>query len=109
MTVIENRKIGGNSHQKVPKVKKWCQLPFFEFFQCQLVSKKFKPEYFKIDSFFKLQNVIMNNFYNSYEQPEIYFRKKGHNCKKQKTDNVMVCYLLQESIFKKMSVNLWKF
>ena len=77
MTVIENEKIAGNAHKKVLKVRKWGQLPFFEFSQCPLVSKNSKPDYFKIDSFFKPQNLIINSFYNRYEQLEIYFLKRA--------------------------------
>ena len=77
MTVIKNENFGGNFHQKVLKVRKWYQSPFFELCECHLVLKKNQNLLFQNDSFFKLQKFIINNFYNSYEQSEIYFRKKG--------------------------------
>ena len=49
--------------------------PFLNFVNTTWFPKKLKPDYFKNDSFFKLQHFIINNFYSSYEHLEIDFKK----------------------------------
>ena len=68
MTIIENKKFGGNFHQKVLKMK-MISLTLFWILS--------KLDYFKNNSFFRLQNLIINNFYGSYESLKFILEKKA--------------------------------
>ena len=76
MTVIENKKNWWEFPSKGAQSEKMT-VTLFELCEYHLVPKKNQNLLFQNDSFFKLQKLIIINFFNNYEQSEFYFRKKA--------------------------------